>query len=72
MSSVADGDEDVEAAAPLGEGPGADGAATGGLSLDAMPAPEHLGPLGAHLVGESFAACRGRVIFTGDAAHLAD
>lgn len=45
--------------------PGADGAATGGLSLDAMPAPEHLGPLGAHLVGESFAACRGRVIFTG-------
>ena len=28
------------------------GSATGGLSLDAMPAPEDLGPLGAHLVGD--------------------
>lgn len=39
--------------------------ATGGLSLAAMPEPEHLGPLGAHLVAEEFTACRGRVIFAG-------
>lgn len=38
--------------------------ATGGLSLGSMPGPEELGPLGAHLVGESFGACQGRVIFT--------
>ncbi|MCV7080318.1 hypothetical protein [Mycolicibacterium insubricum] len=30
-----------------------------------MPEPEHLGPLGAHLVAEEFTACRGRVIFAG-------
>ncbi len=41
------------------------GAATGGLSLGSMPAPEHLGPLGAHLVGEAFASCHGRVLFAG-------
>lgn len=41
------------------------GAATGGLSLGSMPAPEKLGPLGAHLVGEAFASCHGRVIFVG-------
>ena len=40
-------------------------AAWGGLSLAAMPEPEHLGPLGAHLVAEEFTACRGRVIFAG-------
>ena len=39
--------------------------ATGGLSLGSMPAPEDLGPLGAHLVDESFASCRGRVLFAG-------
>ena len=39
------------------------GASTGGLSLGSMPAPEHLGPLGAHLVDAGFDACRGRVIF---------
>lgn len=39
------------------------GAATGGLSLGAMPAPAHLGPLGAHLVDGGFDACRGRVLF---------
>lgn len=37
---------------------------TGGLSLSSMPQPEHLGPLGAHLVSDGFAACRGQVIFT--------
>ena len=40
-------------------------AATGGLSLGSMPAPEHLGPLGAHLVDGDFSACRGRVLFAG-------
>ncbi|MBJ7337456.1 SDR family oxidoreductase [Mycolicibacterium sp.] len=39
--------------------------ATGGLSLGAMPAPEHLGPLGAHLVDDAFASCHGRVLFAG-------
>jgi len=38
---------------------------TGGLSLGSMPEPDELGPLGAHLVGESFAWCRGQVIFVG-------
>lgn len=39
--------------------------ATGGLSLGSMPAPEDLGPLGAHLVDGAFDACRGRVLFAG-------
>ncbi len=39
------------------------GAATGGLSLGSMPAPEHLGPLGAHLVDDTFTSCRGKVLF---------
>jgi NAD(P)-dependent dehydrogenase (short-subunit alcohol dehydrogenase family) len=39
--------------------------ATGGLSLGSMPAPEHLGPLGAHLVDDTFASCHGRVLFVG-------
>ena len=38
-------------------------AATGGLSLGSMPEPEQIGPLVAHLAGESFAACRGQVVF---------
>lgn len=37
---------------------------TGGLSLGALPAPEQLGPLGAHLVDDAFLACQGRVLFT--------
>jgi NAD(P)-dependent dehydrogenase (short-subunit alcohol dehydrogenase family) len=38
----------------------------GGVSLFAsMPGPEHLGPLGAHLVGEGFGWCTGRVLFAG-------
>lgn len=37
-----------------------------GLSLfESMPDPEHLGPLGAHLVGEGFGWCTGRVLFAG-------
>ncbi|MGZ5378020.1 MAG: SDR family NAD(P)-dependent oxidoreductase [Mycobacterium sp.] len=39
--------------------------ATGGLSLGSMPAPEHLGPLGAHLIDDAFTSCNGRVLFTG-------
>jgi len=38
-------------------------AATGGLSLGSMPAPEELGPFGAHLVGDGFGWCSGRVFF---------
>ena len=38
----------------------------GGLSLfDSMPGPEALGPLVAHLVGDDFGWCRGRVLFAG-------
>ena len=44
---------------------GSSSTATGGLSLGSMPAPEELGPFGAHLVGEAFSACNGRVIFAG-------
>jgi NAD(P)-dependent dehydrogenase (short-subunit alcohol dehydrogenase family) len=37
-----------------------------GLSLfGSMPGPEHLGPLGAHLVDEAFAWCNGQVLFAG-------
>ena len=50
-------------AAALGNSRPTSGAATGGLSLGSMPAPEHLGPLGAHLVDDAFAACHGRVLF---------
>jgi NAD(P)-dependent dehydrogenase (short-subunit alcohol dehydrogenase family) len=37
----------------------------GGLSLSAIPGPENLGPLGAHLVGDSFGWCSGQVLFAG-------
>jgi NAD(P)-dependent dehydrogenase (short-subunit alcohol dehydrogenase family) len=37
----------------------------GGLTLDAMPGPENLGPLGAHLVGDGFGWCTGQVLFAG-------
>lgn len=37
---------------------------TGSLALGSlMPTPQQLGPLGAHLVGEGFAGCRGQVLF---------
>ena len=45
--------------------PGGGGAATGGLSLDSMPSPDQLGPLGAHLVDDCFGWCSGQVIFAG-------
>lgn len=37
----------------------------GGLSLDSMPGPEDLGPLGAYLVGDGAGWCSGQVLFTG-------
>jgi NAD(P)-dependent dehydrogenase (short-subunit alcohol dehydrogenase family) len=37
----------------------------GGLSLSSMLGPEDLGPIGAHLVGDRFGWCSGRVFFTG-------
>jgi NAD(P)-dependent dehydrogenase (short-subunit alcohol dehydrogenase family) len=52
-------------AAALGGTLPTSGAATGGLSLGLMPAPEHLGPLGAHLVADTFTSCRGIVLFAG-------
>ena len=52
-------------AAALGGNLPTGGAATGGLALGSMPAPEHLGPLGAHLVDDAFASCHGRVLFAG-------
>jgi hypothetical protein len=51
--------------AALGRTQSPSGSATGGLSLGSMPAPEDLGPLGAHLVSEDFASCHGRVLFAG-------
>ena len=44
---------------PAGQGGG------GGFTLDAMPGPEDLGPLGAHLVGDGFGWCTGQVLFAG-------
>lgn len=41
------------------------GPATGGLSLGSMPAPEHLGPMGAHLIADEFTSCCGQVLFAG-------
>lgn len=40
-------------------------AATGGLSLGSMPAPEDLGPLGASLAGHGPPSLRGQVLFAG-------
>ena len=37
----------------------------GGISLASMPGPEYLGPLGAHLVGDGFGWCSGKVLFAG-------
>jgi NAD(P)-dependent dehydrogenase (short-subunit alcohol dehydrogenase family) len=52
-------------AAALGVAQQTSAAATGGLSLGSMPAPEDLGPLGVHLVDDTFASCQGRVLFAG-------
>jgi hypothetical protein len=49
-------------------------AATGGVSLAALPPPEHLGPIGAYLAGEEFAAwSRGEIMFSngGEVAWVA-
>jgi NAD(P)-dependent dehydrogenase (short-subunit alcohol dehydrogenase family) len=37
----------------------------GGLTLDSMPGPEDLAPLGAHAVSERFGWCNGQVLFAG-------
>ena len=37
----------------------------GGLTLDAIPGPENLGPLGAYLVGDECGWCSGQVFFAG-------
>jgi hypothetical protein len=37
----------------------------GGISFLSVAGPEHLGPLGAYLVGEEFGWCSGRVLFAG-------
>jgi NAD(P)-dependent dehydrogenase (short-subunit alcohol dehydrogenase family) len=45
----------------------------GGLTLDSMPGPEQLGPLGAHLVADSFGWCSGQVVFaSGPEAAIVD
>lgn len=51
--------------AALERAQGKAGSATGGLSLGSMPAPEELGPFGAHLVGDDLSWCTGRVLFAG-------
>jgi hypothetical protein len=52
-------------AAALGGALPTSGPVTGGLSLGSMPAPADLGPLGAHLVSDTFTSCRGVVLFAG-------
>jgi NAD(P)-dependent dehydrogenase (short-subunit alcohol dehydrogenase family) len=37
----------------------------GGLTLDSMPGPEDVGPLGAYIVGDGFGWCSGQVLFAG-------
>lgn len=37
----------------------------GGLTLDSMPGPEDVGPLGAHVVGDGFGWCSGQILFAG-------
>jgi NAD(P)-dependent dehydrogenase (short-subunit alcohol dehydrogenase family) len=50
----------LERAASRGRAP-----SSGGLSLDSMPSPQELGPIGARLVGRVRPTCRGQVIFVG-------
>jgi hypothetical protein len=52
-------------AAALARTQKANAPSTGGLSLGAMPDAEDLGPIGAHLVSETFTSCHGRVLFLG-------
>ncbi len=44
---------------------GGAGSATGGLSLGSMPAPEDIGPFGAHLASDAIGWCTGQVFFAG-------
>ena len=37
----------------------------GGLTLNSMPGPEDIAPLGAHVVSDGFGWCRGQVLFAG-------
>ena len=37
----------------------------GGLTLNSMPGPDDIGPLGAHVVGDGFGWCSGQVLFAG-------
>ena len=37
----------------------------GGLTLNSMPGPEDIGPLGAHVVSDGFGWCSGQVLFAG-------
>jgi NAD(P)-dependent dehydrogenase (short-subunit alcohol dehydrogenase family) len=46
-------------------------AATGGVSLGAVPPPEHLGPVGAYLAGDDFAAWSDGQIMFSNGAELA-
>jgi NAD(P)-dependent dehydrogenase (short-subunit alcohol dehydrogenase family) len=46
-------------------GEGRAGATAGFSMFDTLPAPEALGPLGAHMVGDRFGWCNGRVLFAG-------
>jgi NAD(P)-dependent dehydrogenase (short-subunit alcohol dehydrogenase family) len=57
--------EALERARAADPGSGSTTAASGGLSLGSMPEPEDIGPFGAHLVGEGFSWCSGRVFFAG-------
>lgn len=45
-------------------GRGSGSSSTGGITLTGFPEPEALGPVGAHLAGEAFAWCSGRVWFS--------
>jgi NAD(P)-dependent dehydrogenase (short-subunit alcohol dehydrogenase family) len=54
----------TEALARAGGGPASSGR-SGGLSLLAMPAPDELGPLGAHLASDAPSWCSGHVLFAG-------
>lgn len=53
------------ARAKAASGPEKSGRATGGLSLGGMPAPEALGPLGAHLASVDGTSLRGQILFAG-------
>jgi NAD(P)-dependent dehydrogenase (short-subunit alcohol dehydrogenase family) len=55
----------VAAAVERARQAGTTGGGRGFSLFESMPGPEHLGPLGAHLVGYGFGWCTGRVLFAG-------